>query len=120
MLHTGLPSVALNKGNDMLQSLKNVMLPVANAYQETERRNEESLKRMTVIMDNMSVGFNAAIVSDGMSYVEQTDLGMAQREVQRLVADNIVELQAANIAVITKNIKEEYQVVKIEDLVEES
>ena len=111
---------ALNKGNDMLLSLKSIMLPVASMYQENEQRNKEALNRLTARMDSVSVGYNAAIVSDNIVHVEQTDNIVLQGKVQQLVTDSFEEPQVTNIAAVTNVIRQEYEISKIEDLVEKA
>lgn len=109
---------ALNRGNDTLQSLKNTMLPIASTYQENEKRNKEALNRMTTLMDSVSVSYNTAIVSDSIAHVEHNDSIASQGKVQQLVADSVEEMQVTNIAAVTKTVREEYEISKIEDLVE--
>lgn len=109
---------ALNRGNDMLQSLKNIMMPIASTYQENEQKNKAALNRMAALMDSVSVGYNAAIVSDNIAHVEHSDAVVSQSKVQQLVADSVEEMQVTNIAAVTKAAREEYEISKIEDLVE--
>lgn len=109
---------ALNRGNDTLQSLKNTMLPIAGTYQENEQKNKDALNRMVMRMDSVSAGYNTAIVSDSIAHVEHNDNIASQGRVQQLVADSVEEMQVTNIAAVTKTVREEYEISKIEELVE--
>lgn len=109
---------ALNRGNDTLQSLKNTMLPIASIYQENEQKNKDALNRMAALMGSMSVGYNAAIVSDNIAHVEHSDSLTSQSKVQQLVADSVEEMQVTNIAAVTKTVREEYEISSVEELVE--
>lgn len=111
---------ALNRGNDILQSLKNTILPIASTYQENEQRNKDRLNRMTELMDSMSVGYNAAIVSDSIAHVEHCDSISSQDKIQQLVADCVEEMQVTNIAAVTKTVSDEYEISIVENLVENS
>lgn len=109
---------ALNRGNDTLQSLRNVMQSVADHYQETELKNKAALNRMAATMDRVSVGYHAAVVSDSIAHMEHDDTIVFQNKIQQLVAQSSEEMQLTNIAAITKTVQEEYEIIKIEDLVE--
>jgi len=109
---------ALNRGNDTLQSLKNIMLPIASNYQETEQRNKDALNRILTLMNSIGISYNAAISSDNIAHVEHTDNIALQGEVQQLVADSVEEMKIANIAAITKTVNEEYEITAVEDLVD--
>lgn len=109
---------ALNRGNDTLQSLRSAVLPIASTYQETEKKNRDALSRMYAMMDSMGTSYNAAIISDSIVHVEHTDDVAIQGDVQRLVADSVEEMQVANIAAVTKAVKEEYDILKVEDFIE--
>lgn len=111
---------ALSRGNDTLQSLKGFMLPVASTYQETEQKHKDALNRMTATMDNVVVGYNAAIVSDNIAHIEHTDATVTQTKVQQLVADSVEDMQVTNIAAVSKSVREEYEIAKVDDLVDET
>lgn len=111
---------SLNRGNDTLQYLKSTILPIASIYQETEKKNKNALNRMTALMDGVSVGYNEAVVFDSIAYVEHSDSITSQRKVQQLVADSVGEMQATNIAAISKTVSEEYEISAVKDLVDEA
>ena len=110
---------ALNRGNDTMQSLKNVMLPAADAYRENEQRNIDALSRMTVRMDTVGTGYQAAIVSNGCAHVEHCSGAAAQEKVQQLVADSVEQMQVTNIAAVTRTVREEYRIAEIKELADE-
>ena len=109
---------SLTRANDTIQSLKNIVLPIAGIYQETEQKNKDALERMLTLMENANVDYNAAIVSDGIAHVEHADNVISQAQVQQLVADSVEEMQVTNIAAISKTLKEEYEISAVKDLVE--
>ncbi len=109
---------AINRGNDVLQSLKNTLLSIATTYQETEKRNKDALNRMSAMMDNISVDYNAAIISNSITPVEHNNDIESQNIIQQMVADGVEEMQATNIAALTKAVREEYEISEIEDLTE--
>ena len=109
---------ALNRGNDTLQSLKNVLLSVEDTYQETEKKAKNALNRMTVSMDAAGVGYNCAMAPEGIKPPEQSDEITAQEDLQQLVSDNVQQLQAINIAAITKVVTDEYEVSSVAELPE--
>ena len=111
---------AFNRANDTIQSLKNTMLPMAGVYQENEQKNINALNRMLVMLDNVNTGFNAAIVSNGITPVEHSDEIISQSKVQQLVADSVEEIQVANVAAVSKVVDEEYEIKDVKDLVDES
>lgn len=110
-------SDALQRGDDTLQSLKNTVQAVIDSYEESERRFSDALARMSAQMDRAQVGCNAALVSDNVAYTAH-DEPPAQLGVRRLVADSVEEMQIANIAAVTKAVKEEYGVSRVEPLSE--
>ncbi len=110
---------ALNRGNDTLQTLKNAMLPIADAYRENEKKNKDALNRMAMRMANLEVGYNAAISSDGVAYTEQEEEEASRQRLRQLVADNLEEMQIANIAAVTKTVKEEYEITEVKPLLEQ-
>ena len=107
---------AINRGNDIAQTLKNVMLSVASDYKETEKMNIDALNRMIIVMDAVSSRYNASVTSYNIPHIEHTDLLASQNKVQQLVTDNAEEMQITNIAVITKVVQEEYEVKSVKDM----
>lgn len=107
---------ALNRGNDTLQSLQGAMLPVAELYREMERKHRLALERMTVWADHLNTGYGAAIYSQQLARVEHTAERARQLQVQQLVAQNVEQLQAANLAAVTRVVRETYQVSRVEPL----
>lgn len=111
---------SLNRGNDTLQSLRNAILPAVTMYRETEQKNKNALARMTARMDATAVGFSAAVSPSGITPMEHAANAISQSKVEQLVAESILEMQVANIAAVSKAVKEEYQVANIADLIENS
>lgn len=105
---------ALNRGNDTLQSLKNVLLYVATEYVDNEKKYKNALARMTALLSGIGANLTSATLSEDIVSVErdtQTDL---HAQVVSLVSDSALEMQVANIAAITKKTDEEYGTVDIE------
>lgn len=107
---------ALNRGTDTLLSLKGTMMPVADIYRENEKNNKDALSRMTAYIDSVKTGFSAAISTYTIPQAEHSDSVSSQSKVQQLVADSVSEMQATNIAAITKVVKEEYEAKTIKSL----
>ncbi len=112
-------SASLDRASEMLQSLKGIMLPVADMYRETEQKNKDALNRMAGAMESSGIDFRAAVLSDGLPKEEHTPAGVSQNEVRRLVSDRVEELQVANIAAITGVVQSEYEVKSLREFLPE-
>lgn len=110
---------ALNRGNDTLQSLRNVIFPVASVYQENEQKNKDKLNRMAAAMEGAGIGFHAAIVSDNIAQVGHSNAINTQNRIQQLTVGGTEEIQVTNIAVVTKAVKEDFEINVVKDLFEE-
>lgn len=106
----------LNRSNDTLQSLKNVISSVSSTYQETEKANTDALNRMLSIMSSLDAGYNSIIVSQNTPLVEHDDTVMALDKVQQLVTESSEEMQITTIAAITKVIEDEYEINDIKEV----
>ena len=104
---------ALNRGNDTLQSLKNVLLYVATEYESNEKKHKNALARMTTILSGINVNLTAATTPDTAS-VERDEQTDKHEQVVSLVSDSALEMQMANIAAITKKADGEYGIEKVE------
>lgn len=110
----------LTRSNDTLQSLRNVMFSVAADYREQEQRHKEALGRLTSVMDGVGTTYHAAVTSDSISHLEHSEEVNTQNDVQQLVAGSIEEMQATNIAAVSRMVREEYEVSQTRDLPEDN
>lgn len=105
---------ALNRGNDTLQSLKNVLLYVATEYESNEKKHKNALARMTTILSGINVNLTAATTPADTASVERDEQTDTHEQVVSLVSDSALEMQMANIAAITKKADGEYGIEKVE------
>lgn len=107
----------LNRVTDILMTLKNAMLPVADIYRENEKKNKNALIRMTAYVDSIKTTLISVISADTVPQTVHSDDALyLQRKVQRLVSDSISEMQVTNIAAITRIIEDEYEVTNVKSL----
>lgn len=105
---------ALNRGNDTLQSLKNVLLHVATEYGENEKKHKNAIARMTARLSDVCVNLSSTILSKDAVSIERDSQTDRHAEVVSLVSDSAVEMQMVNIAAIAKITDEEYGIVEVE------
>lgn len=113
---TALSIDALNRANDMLQSLKGILLSVPGEYEAKEQEHRNMISRMTELLAAYNIDLGAAISPTGVPIEEQSAEQERQAQVQQLVADSAAEMELTNIAAISKVVKEEYDVRKVEDM----
>ncbi len=104
---------SLNRGSDTLQSLKNVLMSVADGYIENEKKNINSVNRMASYLENLHIGLDAALAATQIPVSVQTDDVVSHTKVQQLVADSAESLSVTNIAAVTKTVQKEYDVQSV-------
>ena len=109
----------LTRSTDTLQSLRSVLLPLADTYRQTEEQHRNALGRMNAVMGTISAGYNAALESPKVAQVEHEDPVTSQSQVEELVANSALQMQAVNIAAVTKEVREEYDVDSVEPMTAE-
>lgn len=107
---------ALNRGNDTLLSLKNIILSIPDAYQELEKSHKDALNRMITTMSSLNLNYSSVITSPNTPLVEEDDAIQSQNNVQQLVADSCEDMQITNIAAISKVIEDEYNIQEIKEI----
>lgn len=110
---------ALSHGNDTLQSLKNVMLPVADLYKDNERKNKEYLNKIIGVMNVTGDRYSTAVSSDSILYVEHSEAGAYQNRMMGLISDydeKLDGMRTTDIAAIAKIVKEDYKIKAVRTL----
>lgn len=101
---------ALHRGNETLQSLKNVLLFAAAEYAENEQKHKEALSAMTARLSAIGRNFHAAATRGETACM----LRDAQTDRVAQAAAPVLEPQVAVIAAITDRVAEEYGSCEIE------
>ncbi len=92
--------------NEMLMSLRNIMLGAPDEYKIQENRFREMLEGFIVTLSSLQMDVSAAAAT--VMPVEVGEEVIAQNRIQQLVAESSSEMQLTNIAAITQAVKEEY------------
>lgn len=101
---------SLNQVNGSVQSLKGLLLTLAEFYKDKEKEYSSAISRITAIMDSLNVNVNTAITSPDIAIVEVTDEVDGHSDIQRLVDESAVQMQITNIAAVNKVIEEDYDI----------
>lgn len=104
---------ALNRGNDTIQSLKNVLLYVATEYENDEKKHKNVLARMTTLLSGINVNLTSAASPADTASVERDEQTDRHEQVVSLVSESSLEMQMANIAAITQKTDEEYGIEEV-------
>lgn len=118
---------AINRGNDMLQSLKGILYAALEEYKGQEQSHKDAIHLMSSRLDHMHTGLAMAVSAASFTApVERCTEVMQQNKVQELVAASSSEMQLTMIAAVTKTVNEEYGIEEvrpcesIKDLVKEN
>lgn len=103
----------LERTADTLRALRTALQAVPDTYRQQENAHRNALSRMLSMMENVSVGYSAALDSPNLRPVEHEDPVTSLHNVQELVAGDAEEMQVANIAASAKIIKKEYGISRI-------
>ncbi len=92
--------------NEMLLTLKGVMLSADDEYKAQEQKFCELISGCTAALSALQFELSAAFTD--MLPVEQNPEVVTQNQVQQLVAQSSSDMQITNIAAVAKMIQEEY------------
>lgn len=92
--------------NEMLMSLRNIMLNAPDEYKVQEKRFSEMLEGCIMTLSSLQMDVSAAALN--VIPIEPDDEITAQNSIEQLVAESSSEMQLTNIAAVTQAVKEEY------------
>lgn len=107
---------SLNRGNDILQTLKGILPYVSGEYEANEVKNINALSRMTLLLSNIHTDMSVATSQGQVTTVERTEQTQSSDHIRELVSDSAMEMQITNIAAVGKVAKEEYSIKQVEDM----
>lgn len=112
--------IDLSHADDMLQKLKAILAVVPTEYEETEKRQIDAISRLTMVLSGIHVDLAASEVIGRISSENRNGNTVLDEQVSRLVSNSVTEMQITNLAAVGKAIEEEYGVLKVTDLNDET
>lgn len=98
--------------NEILMTLKNIMLSAPEEYKLQEERFREMLEGSITSLSALQIDISVA--NTEVIPIEMNEELTGQNQIQLLVAENSIEMQMTNIAAVTQTIKEEYCIENID------
>lgn len=92
--------------NEMLMSLRNIMLNASDEYKIQEKRFSEMLEGCIIALSSLQMDVSAAALN--VIPIEPDEEITAQNSIEQLVAESSSEMQLTNIAAVTQAVREEY------------
>ena len=105
---------SLNELNDDIRILDGIFVNAKDSFETNENELVTAIGEISNRLDSIVVQLDATMNSNQIVVVDESEEMRPVNEVERLVAGSLADLEATNIAVMTKLAKSKAEVKKIE------